>query len=83
MEKLPGDNYIFIKDKLHENDTAVLDSEIGKISKELTTITNKQFGFWGDEKRLFLIEYLMKEDMRLRKAQIPKDVQGQRDSSKY
>lgn len=32
-----------------------------------------------DERRLFLIEYLLKEDMRLRKAQIPKDVQGQRD----
>ena len=32
-----------------------------------------------DERRLFLIEYLRKEDMRLRKTQIPKDVQGQRD----
>ena len=32
-----------------------------------------------DERRLFLIEYLMKEDIRLRKLQIPKDVQGQRD----
>ena len=32
-----------------------------------------------DERRLFLIEYLLKEDMQLRKAQIPKDVQAQRD----
>lgn len=32
-----------------------------------------------DERRLFLIEYLLKEDMQLRRAQIPKDVQGQRD----
>lgn len=32
-----------------------------------------------DERRLYLIKYLLKEDMRLRKAQIPKDVQGQRD----
>lgn len=32
-----------------------------------------------DERRLFLIEYLRKEDIQLRKAQIPKDVQGQRD----
>ena len=32
-----------------------------------------------DERRLFLIEYLLKEDMRLRKTQILKDVQGQRD----
>ena len=32
-----------------------------------------------DERRLFLIEYLLKEDIRSHKAQIPKDVQGQRD----
>lgn len=32
-----------------------------------------------DERRLFLIEYLLKEDMQLRRVQIPKDVQGQRD----
>ena len=32
-----------------------------------------------DERRLFLIEYLLKEDVRLRKPQLPKDVQGQRD----
>ncbi len=32
-----------------------------------------------DERRLFLIEYLLKEDMQLRRMQIPKDVQGQRD----
>ncbi len=51
MEKLPGDNYAFIKDKLPEDVKAVLDSEIGKISKELTTITNKEFGFLGDDKR--------------------------------
>ena len=51
MEKIPGDNYIFIKDSLPETVIAVLDREIGQISKELTTITNKQFGFLGDEKR--------------------------------
>ena len=32
-----------------------------------------------DERRLFLIEYLLKEDMQSRNLQIPKDVQGQRD----
>ena len=32
-----------------------------------------------DERRLFLIEYLLKEDIRLCKIQIPKDVQRQRD----
>ena len=51
MEKLAGDNYAFIKDKLPEDVIAVLDSEIGRISKELTTVTNKGFGFLGDDKR--------------------------------
>ena len=32
-----------------------------------------------DERRLFLIEYLLEEDMRLRRTQIPKDVQRQRN----
>lgn len=32
-----------------------------------------------DERRLFLIAYLLNEDVRFRKTQIPKDVQGQRD----
>lgn len=51
MEKLPGDNYAFIKDKLPKDVIALLDGEIGKISKELTNITNKEFGFLGDDKR--------------------------------
>lgn len=32
-----------------------------------------------DERRLYLIEYLLKEDARMRRPQLPKDVQGQRD----
>lgn len=32
-----------------------------------------------DERRLYLIEYLLKEDTRMRKPQIPSDAQGQRD----
>lgn len=32
-----------------------------------------------DERRLFLIEYLLNEDTRLREITIPNDVQGQRD----
>lgn len=32
-----------------------------------------------DERRLFLIKYLLKEDIRLRRAAIPEDVKGQRD----
>ena len=51
MEKLPGENYHFIKDRLPENITAEIDREIGQISRELTSVTNEQFGFLGDEKR--------------------------------
>ena len=32
-----------------------------------------------NERRLYLIEYLLKEDNRMRKPKIPSDVQGQRD----
>ena len=32
-----------------------------------------------DEKRLYLIEYLMREETRLKNLQVPSDVQGQRD----
>ncbi len=51
MEKLPGTNYSFIKEKLPEETNRVLAREIGEISKQLRTITNSQFGFLGDEKR--------------------------------
>lgn len=29
-----------------------------------------------DEKRLYLIEYLMREETRIKNLQVPKDVQG-------
>ena len=51
MEKLPGENYAFIKDKLPESVIKELNREIGQISRELTGITNTQFGFLGDERR--------------------------------
>ncbi len=51
MEKLPGENYAFIKDKLPESAVKELNREIGRIARELTTITNTKFGFLGDEKR--------------------------------
>ena len=51
MEKLPGENYAFLKDRLPENAVRELNREIGRISGELTAITNAQFGFLGDKKR--------------------------------
>ena len=51
MEKLPGENYAFLKDKLPESIIKELNREIGRISRELTAITNTEFGFLGDERR--------------------------------
>ena len=51
MEKLPGTNYSFIKEKLPEETNSAIAREIGEISKQLRTITNPQFGFLGDTKR--------------------------------
>ena len=51
MEKLPGDNYSFIKETLSEETNRNLAKEIGEISRQLCSITNPQFGFLGDTKR--------------------------------
>ncbi len=51
MEKLPGENYAFLKDRLPESVIRELNREIGRISAELTAITNPRFGFLGDERR--------------------------------
>ena len=51
MEKLPGENYAFLKDRLPESVIRELNREIGRISRELTAITNAQFGFLGAERR--------------------------------
>ncbi|MCR5805153.1 MAG: aminoglycoside phosphotransferase family protein [Clostridia bacterium] len=51
MEKLPGVNYSFIKDKLPEEINRGVARQIGEISKQLCVITNTQFGFLGDTKR--------------------------------
>ncbi len=51
MEKLPGDNYSFIKETLSDETNRNLAREIGGISRQLCSITNPQFGFLGDEKR--------------------------------
>ncbi|MBO4635532.1 MAG: aminoglycoside phosphotransferase family protein [Clostridiales bacterium] len=51
MEKLPGTNYSFIKDKLPEEVNRGIYREIGGISKQLCKIQNPQFGFLGDTQR--------------------------------
>ena len=51
MEKLPGENYAFLKDRLPESAVRELNREIGRISRELTAVTNARFGFLGDDRR--------------------------------
>lgn len=51
MEKLPGDNFFLIRERLTEEEIAGIHKEIGKISQELTNIQNSEFGLLGDEIR--------------------------------
>ena len=51
MEKLRGENYIFIKDRLSEEVNRQISEEMGAIALELSHIRNDQFGFMGDNRR--------------------------------
>jgi aminoglycoside phosphotransferase (APT) family kinase protein len=51
MEKLSGDNYYFMKDKMPQEQIDTIDKEVGIISRKLTKIRNAKFGFLGDETR--------------------------------
>ena len=51
MEKLEGDNYFLVRKGMSEEVIAIIDTEIGKISRELLNIQNPEFGFLGDGKR--------------------------------
>ena len=51
MEKLKGDNFHLVKGDMSEESIAIIDTEIGKISRELSEVKNPQFGFLGEDKR--------------------------------
>ena len=51
MEKLKGNNFFLIKENMSEDEIATIDTEVGKLSRELTKVQNPQFGFLGDDKR--------------------------------
>ena len=51
MEKLQGDNFHFVRKDMSEEAIAIVDTEIGKISRELSKVKNPEFGFLGDDKR--------------------------------
>lgn len=51
MEKLEGDNFHFVKEKMSEEEISAIGKELGKISRELSTIQNPDFGFLGEDTR--------------------------------
>ena len=51
MEKLEGENFFLVRKGMPEEVIAVIDTEIGKISRELSHIHNSEFGFLGEEIR--------------------------------
>ncbi len=51
MEKLEGDNFFLVRDGMSEAEIATIDTEIGKISQELSNIQNPEFGFLGEDTR--------------------------------
>jgi aminoglycoside phosphotransferase (APT) family kinase protein len=66
MEKLKGDNFSFARKDMSEEAIAVIDTEIGKISRELSEVRNPQFGFLGEDRRfdsLFLFVKHMLENL--------------------
>ncbi|MBR6254513.1 MAG: aminoglycoside phosphotransferase family protein [Clostridiales bacterium] len=66
MEKLKGDNFAFLREKMSEDAIAIVDTEIGKISRELSQVKNPEFGFLGEDKRydsLFLFVKHMLENL--------------------
>ncbi len=66
MEKLEGDNFFLVKKGMSEEVIAIIDTEIGKISRDLLNIQNSEFGFLGDSKRydsLFVFVKQMLENL--------------------
>lgn len=51
MEKLKGDNFSLVREGMSEEAIAIVDTEIGKISRELSEVKNPEFGFLGEDKR--------------------------------
>ena len=51
MEKIKGKSYHSVKEQLPESTVRQISIEIGEISRQLTEITNPEFGFLGDRRR--------------------------------
>ena len=51
MEKLEGDNFHLVREKMRQEEIDAIDEETGRISRELSAIHNPEFGFLGDDTR--------------------------------
>lgn len=51
MEKIEGENFYLVKNRLSEDEIAKINTEIGKIAKKLTNVKNTAFGFLGEDTR--------------------------------
>lgn len=51
MEKIEGDNWIFVKDKMSKEEQDRIHNEIGKIQKHMSEIKGETFGLLGDSRR--------------------------------
>ena len=51
MEKLEGDNFHFVKEKMSDEEISAIGKELGRISRELSKIQNPDFGFLGEDTR--------------------------------
>ena len=43
MEKMQGNNFFFVRKDMPEKESALIDTEIGKTSRELSYIQNSEF----------------------------------------
>lgn len=51
MEKIEGENFYLVKNRLSEDEIARIHREIGEIAKELSSVQNTAFGFLGEDTR--------------------------------
>lgn len=51
MEKIEGENFHCVKNRFTKDEVARINTEIGKISKELSNVQNTVFGFLGEDNR--------------------------------
>lgn len=64
MEKLEGENFYCVKDRLTKDEIARINKEIGKISKELSNVQNTVFGFLGEDTRYDSLYVFVKQMLK-------------------